>query len=183
MTNTLILAISLAILCLGTFWYNHYTNVLSVPQPSKQIQALDDSLKKVPVFAFETIHGTNHSIEDLEGKIVLLNFWATWCPPCIRELPAMLELAAHNENITLIAVSNDITKESLDRFLAKQDKNLLKHNDIYIVFDKQKAITQDLFQTYKLPETIIIDAQGIMRKKVVGFFDWENTSVDELLAQ
>jgi len=128
--------------------------------------------KTVPDFAFTDLFGKDYNIKDLRGKTVLLNFWASWCPPCIIEFPDLVKRARNDENIVFLAVSTDYRVENMEKFLAKQ--NLLKAptERIILVHDTDKTITQDLFQTYRLPETIIINDKGEMVEKIAGAIEW-----------
>ncbi len=125
---------------------------------------------KVPAFSFQTLEGQTFNIRDKEGRIVLLSFWATWCPPCVKEFPLLLEVARqYPDEVTLVAISSDFQEENLSRFLAK-DQNKIGNADknIHIVLDKDSSITRDLFQTFRLPEMIVLDKSGLMRTKFVG---------------
>jgi len=119
------------------------------------------------------LYGTKHSIEDFRGKTVIINFWATWCPPCITEFPDLIEIAATREDIVLIAISNDMREEKIAPFLTKMDKAHMSSADVIVAYDADKSITQDLFQTYRLPESIIVTPDGYMKQKVVGIIDWK----------
>lgn len=188
MTNFLLTAAAILI-ALG---YAFYTDKLEIPQgyksnkPSPEaiakikmqendygLKDLADKIQKVPSFSFEDLNGTKHSIEDFRGKTVIINFWATWCPPCITEFPDLIEIAATREDIVLIAISNDMREEKIAPFLAKMDKAHMSSADVIVAYDADKSITQDLFQTYRLPESIIVTPDGYMKQKVVGIIDWK----------
>jgi thiol-disulfide isomerase/thioredoxin len=122
-------------------------------------------------FAFETIDGQNHTLSDFQGRYVLLHFWATWCPPCIKELPDLIDLAEKQPDIAIIAVSTDHTREKMKNFLESFD---LPAN-FHAVFDAGKVITEDMFATYQLPETVIINPDQTFRRKIIGAYaGWTN---------
>lgn len=116
-----------------------------------------------------TLHLLDGRMVDLaayRGKAVLLNFWASWCIPCAVEYPQMLRLAATlPDDLVILAVSSDAERAAIDRFLARHGTG---PDNVIIAHDPEKKITQDLFGTVRLPETILIDAAGIMREKVIG---------------
>jgi thiol-disulfide isomerase/thioredoxin len=128
--------------------------------------------KIVPDFSFTDLFGKKYTIQDLRGKTVLLNFWASWCPPCIVEFPDLVKRASEDEHIIFLAVSTDFRVENMEKFLADQKLLDAPAPRIILVHDTDKTITQDLFQTYRLPETIIINDKGEMVEKIAGAIDW-----------
>ncbi|MFP4314463.1 MAG: TlpA family protein disulfide reductase [Alphaproteobacteria bacterium] len=133
------------------------------------------TMHPVPSFIFTDTQGQNFSIEDFKGKIVVLNFWASWCAPCIKEMPYFLKLAEeYPDDVVFIGLSNDFTPEAMNRFLEKlaQDNHAATQApNVFFAFDENAQVTRNIFQTYRLPETIIIDQKGIMREKLIGA-DW-----------
>lgn len=156
----------------------------STPPPamSANPEITDVRSQPAPDFSFSVIgsHGTKR-LSDYKGKIVLLNFWASWCAPCVIEFPKLEILAkTYPEQLVVLAVSADSEEKDIHRFLKKfshhEQKNFL------IVHDKDKAISQDLFQTIRLPETIIIDPAGEMVRKVAGDTDWTGPDMKAYLS-
>jgi thiol-disulfide isomerase/thioredoxin len=125
-----------------------------------------DTATAAPVFGFFDLGGKKHNLSDFQGKIVMINFWATWCPPCVVEFPNLIALANDfKSDVVLIAVSSDFEDDSLQRFLGKQ-KNWQADN-ILVTRDEVGA-TANLFQVYRLPETWIIGRRGEILDKWVG---------------
>lgn len=121
-------------------------------------------------FSFRTMDGTAHKLSDFRGKIVILNFWASWCAPCVREFPTLLNAAEQNKGrAVLIALSYDLNDPAMMRFLETMKKK--GHNwekpHIYIARDDQD-IAGKLFGTTQFPETFIIDGAGQIRDKFIG---------------
>ncbi|MEM6781129.1 MAG: redoxin domain-containing protein, partial [Pseudomonadota bacterium] len=85
---------------------------------------------KAPQVTFRRLDGKNIELEDFEGQLVMLNFWATWCAPCKVEFPQMLELANDDKDIIFLAVSVDAAAEDIDRFLRTQDQEHMQHRDV-----------------------------------------------------
>jgi cytochrome c biogenesis protein CcmG, thiol:disulfide interchange protein DsbE len=108
------------------------------------------------------------------GRVVLLNFWATWCPPCIQEMPALIQLHHEHPELAIVAVSIDEDPEAYSRFL------LRRHVDLITVRDPAQKAAQ-LFHTEGWPETYIIDRNGIIRRKIVGDPDWSNPEIRAFL--
>jgi thiol-disulfide isomerase/thioredoxin len=141
------------------------------PVPDSVIETYDNK-SIVPDFSFTTTDGRNINIRDLKGKIILLNFWASWCPPCVKEFPDLLRMTKEFRNdLVLIAVSSDHDKDAMDRFIRKMKSEGYDPGNVLIAMDTQGRITQDIFQTFQLPETIIIDKQQKPATKLVGA-DW-----------
>jgi peroxiredoxin len=107
------------------------------------------------------------TLSQFKGQVVVLNFWATWCPPCIEEMPSLVRMQQHmqSKGVTVLAVSVDVDENNYRRFLKEHGVNLLTVRD-----PDQKS--NGLYGTFKFPETYIIDRNGIMRRKFIGAVDW-----------
>ncbi len=129
----------------------------------------------LPAFEMQDLKGKTYQSSDFAGKTIVINFWATWCPPCIVEFPRLLEIArAHPDDLVLLAISSDTNANSIERFLGRltgQNAAAIKQDNVYIIHDKMNRITFDLFQTAMLPETIIVNSEQEMIHKLVGA-DW-----------
>ena len=133
---------------------------------------------QAPDFTVSDIYGRDISLAKLRGRIVILHFWASWCPPCLVEFPKLVELSKANENdITLLAVSSDETAEAVRKFYASQLKSAAKPGNIVMVWDRDRKITHDLFQTFAYPQTIVIDGSGRMVRKIAGDADWTSPAM------
>jgi cytochrome c biogenesis protein CcmG, thiol:disulfide interchange protein DsbE len=129
--------------------------------------------KKAPDFTVSD--GTNTiKLSSYRGHTVLLNFWASWCGPCIEETPGLEQLHHDRPDIEILGVSVDTDRNSYQRFLRQYQV------DIPTVMDPdQKA--SSLYHTDGWPETYIIDRDGIIRRKVVGNPDWSNPEMRAFL--
>jgi cytochrome c biogenesis protein CcmG/thiol:disulfide interchange protein DsbE len=108
------------------------------------------------------------SLHDLKGKPILLNFWASYCVPCIREMPSLTQLQRRmGRNLTILAVSVDEDPDAYHKFLRDHQIELLT------VWDPAKK-SPALYGTQMFPETYIIDASGTVRRKVVGQEDFNS---------
>lgn len=114
-------------------------------------------------------------LRDLRGKIVVLNFWATWCPPCVEEMPSLVKLQSNlKDRVVVLAVSVDEDERSYHTFLKKNNVDLLTVRD-----PQQKS--NELYGTFKFPETYIIDRNGVVQRKFIGPVDWTRSDVVEYL--
>lgn len=116
------------------------------------------------------------ALSDYRGKIVLLNFWASWCPPCIEETPSMIALQNQmGGRITILAVSTDADRNAYLRFLREQKTNFLTVRDAAQNSNK-------LYGTVIYPETYIIDREGVVRRKFIGPVDWTKPDIIQYLS-
>ena len=123
-----------------------------------------------PAFALPERPGPGEiSLASLRGQVVLLNFWATWCEPCEREMPAMQRLYEKLEpaGLHLLAVSVDDDKEIVDLFRKRFGLSFK------ILWDPDKRVS-DAYQTYRYPETLLIGRDGVVVERYVGPRDWDS---------
>jgi len=128
------------------------------------------------------INGKSEHLSDFRGKVVVLNFWATWCPPCVEETPALIELNKRiaNRNGVVLGVSVDEDPAAYEKFIQDHGINFPTSRDA------SKKYAQD-YGTVMYPETYIIDRRGKIARKVIGPQDWNSAEMvayfDALLAQ
>ena len=135
----------------------------------------DPEYPPAPGFTFTDLNGKSYASNDFKGKTVILNFWATWCPPCVKEFPVLLQIAAkHKDKVVFIALSSDIDDDTIKKFLAAQK---IKSSANVIIARDAANIGGDLFQTFQLPETFVIDAAGRIRAKFTGA-DWQQSELE-----
>ena len=113
-------------------------------------------------------------LADYRGKVVLVNFWATWCQPCIVELPSLLQLHRDQPNLVILAVSIDENPDAYATFIAR------RHIDLITVRDPSQSAAK-LFHTDMWPETYLIDRNGVIRSKYVGAQDWSDPELRAFL--
>jgi cytochrome c biogenesis protein CcmG/thiol:disulfide interchange protein DsbE len=115
------------------------------------------------------------TLSQLRGKPVVLNFWATWCPPCVEEMPSLVELQKKlGDKVTILAVSEDADENAVKQFVRDHNVDLMTVRDA-----KQSA--NALYGTFKFPETYIIDKDGVIRRKFIGATDWTNPEIVDYL--
>jgi peroxiredoxin len=128
----------------------------------------------LPAFRFFTANNTVRTLADYRGRGVVLNLWATWCGPCVAELPTMDRLAATlaPDGIVVLPVSSDIGGAGAVR--AFYDSHDIEH--LPILLDPGGAITQ-AWQVPGIPVTVIFDREGHPRARLVGGADWGTAEV------
>lgn len=162
--------------------------LLLIPQTRKPIQVLVNKgialfVKPSPIEVSERKHITNFNwilknvhaetfnFEDAKGKVIVLNFWATWCPPCIAEMPSLEKLYqdySSNEDILFLFVSNE-DSDILNKFMVDKNYN----------FPVYQPLTQypSEFNVTSIPRTFIIDKNGAIVIDKSGAADWYSDSV------
>ena len=118
------------------------------------------------------------SLSQFRGQVLVLNFWATWCPPCIEETPSleMMQERMRSRGVVVLGVSIDVDADAYHRFLQQKSINFLTVRD-----PEQKVAT--MYGTTGWPETYIIDRDGVVRRKLVGAVDWNSPEVVQFLAK
>jgi cytochrome c biogenesis protein CcmG/thiol:disulfide interchange protein DsbE len=118
------------------------------------------------------------TLSQLRGKIVVLNFWATWCPPCVEEMPSLVEMQRRMKakGVTVLAVSLDVDDAAYRQFVKQHNVDLLTVRD-----GDEKS--NSLYGTFKFPETYIIDRNGVMRRKFIGAVDWTEPEITDFLGK
>ena len=109
-------------------------------------------------------------LAQFRGHIVIVNFWATYCLPCIEELPSLLALQRRMPELAIVAVSWDDDPAAYQRFLT------LHHVDLLTIRDPSQKVAT-LYGTALIPETYIIDRNGILRRKFVSAQDWTSPDI------
>ncbi len=121
---------------------------------------------------FEDLEGSEFSLRDFQGKTLFINYWATWCNPCLAEMPSMVKLYEQykdNEDIVFLYLS----KESRDTII-----DYIPKDEALAKLPLYKIITDDeLFSTRGIPTTFIVDSSGEILVKDVGSAKWDDQSV------
>lgn len=122
-----------------------------------------------PNFMLTDLHGKDWQLSDLHGKVVFINFWATWCPPCIKELPSMdgLNKRMSDTSFKMLAILYNDRPE-----LGQSMVNKLGFT-FTVLIDPDSPTAKEYGLT-GVPETYIIDTQGILREKFIGPYDWNS---------
>ncbi len=121
-----------------------------------------------------------HSLSDFKGQVVVLSFWATWCEPCVREMPALFRLykALQGKDVAILPISVDFKGVSVVKPFYQQ--NGLENFPIFLD-DKGRAFKD--FKIQALPSAFVIDRKGNVVAKVMGEMDWDNEANKNYLLQ
>ncbi|GBL39319.1 thiol-disulfide oxidoreductase ResA [Nitrospirota bacterium] len=145
-----------------------------LPVAERQVVRLGEP---APNFQLRDLNGRQVVLSELRGKVVLLNFWATWCGPCRVEMPAMEKLyrAFSRNDFEILAVSTDAQGVSVTRPF--QQENRLTFPILHDA-DYRVGLT---YGARSLPMTFMVDRQGIVRHQVFGARDWGATEAHQLV--
>jgi cytochrome c biogenesis protein CcmG, thiol:disulfide interchange protein DsbE len=136
-----------------------------------------------------TLQDSDHKVtlSQFRGQVVVLNFWATWCPPCVEETPALnhLEKYIESRNGVILGVAADEDPAAYEKFLHDQGVVFLTYRDTSTK-DNHSPIAQS-YGTSMYPETYVIDRHGKIARKFIGFQQWDSPDMlayfDALLGQ
>lgn len=163
----------IAVGSLWMFWFAASLGPATKAQAEAACRALEPELRSgpAPEFSLQDLQGQPVSLQDLRGKFVVLNFWATWCEPCIREWPQLERLAerlADRDDVVVVAVSVDQDQSLVAPFLARMG---LEQTGVRVLWDP----TGKLHNTYgsdKLPDTYFVDHDGQLVHVYVNVREW-----------
>lgn len=173
MKHLIALSVVLALtgaMAFGWFQYREFLHQGS--RPTEALIKLNTMEKYgVPVFELEDIKGIKHSLEDYKDKVVIINFWASWCEPCVREFPSMLRLLkTFPHDVVILAISHDKDFEDLTTFVEAFDMQGL--NNFLVFWDKETKIAKE-YGTKVLPESFILSRGLNLERKVAGVEEWD----------
>jgi thiol-disulfide isomerase/thioredoxin len=128
------------------------------------------------VFDLPDVKGEQHTLEDYRGQVVLVNFWASWCPPCIQEMPALekLQQQLDEQPFEVLAVNVGEKKYRVWKFLK------LISFDLPVLLDERKD-TFNAWGASVLPTSFLLDKQGRVRYRVQGETEWDSNAVISLI--
>lgn len=130
----------------------------------------------LPPFALEDTDGKTHRLSDYRGKVILVNFWATWCPPCVKEMPAMQRLRTKlgEKAFRILALNVADDEESVRDFVHKAKLNFS------ILMDREGAVGRD-WRVYALPASFVLNAKGDITHRLYGALEWDSPEVVALI--
>lgn len=129
-----------------------------------------------PPLVLKDLGGNTHTLDDYRGRIVLLNFWATWCTPCLIEMPDMQRLDASfpDAELTVLAVNVKESREKAWRFQQLLDVNFT------VLLDTAGLVARD-WNVAMYPTSYLIDTSGQIRYVVFGALDWDSPKIKQVI--
>ena len=171
-------ALMLSLLIVSGFW--KIEKSMEVPPPpmaegqvaqSKQAPPAMEG-KRAPDFTLPALGGGNISLADYRGKVVFLNIWATWCPPCRKEMPSMQKMYEHfkGKDFEMLTISIDENQSLVAPFMKELGLTFP------VVFDPAQKVASQ-YKITGVPETYIIDKTGVVTHHLLGPGEWDNPGI------
>jgi len=166
---------ALGALVLAAVIYGLYTSY-EARLPANQSPAAFQVISKmesegVPDFTLERLDGTKLKLSDLKGKMLIVNFWASWCNPCVEELPSMVRLAEKMKGeLVVIAISTDENRKDIETFLKLFG---LPKPGFEVVWDRDGKM-KDMYAVGKIPESYIVTPDFKLARKILGVEKWDS---------
>jgi peroxiredoxin len=133
---------------------------------------------EAPDFTLVDRQGKTWTLSELKGQVVFVNFWATWCPPCREEMPSMQRLYTMlpKDKFKMLAILNKDDPALADKFAAQFGITMP-------ILDDQANKVGPTYGLTGLPETFIVDKEGILREKFIGPVQWDTIAIQQMLAK
>ena len=170
MTKKIIISLAvITALVLGVLYGKGLLSVHQGLEPPAALAALklEKAPKTAPDVSFAGPEGTRHALKAFQGRYVLLNLWATWCGPCVNELPSLARLSRFAPGIRVVAVDT-ADRDTVDAAAFLKDHNA---RNLTAYRDNEKVMMKN-FVAISLPMTVLIDPQGNIVAKAAGPADW-----------
>ena len=131
-----------------------------------------------PEFSLSDPSGKTYTLSELKGSVVFINFWATWCPPCIEEMPSIQNLYNGFKDRKEFRMVTILYKDDYEKAMAYMKQN----NYALPVLIDREGKSAKAYGVTGVPETYIVDKQGVLREKVIGPADWNSSQADSLIS-
>ncbi len=160
---------------------------LSEPAPLKPLAKYEKNIRKrstqrlqqvsfpTPALALKDLAGNLHNLNDYKGKTVLVSFWASWCRPCLEEMPSLVKLKEeHKDNLEILAVNVGEEKATIEKFTGAMNINFP------LLQDLGSSTTKD-WKVYVYPSNYIVDKTGKLVYAAKGALDWQDADIEAVL--
>lgn len=150
--------------------YKYWAYLTAGMRPPAATLKMNQLEHGVPDFEVVDLNGKTIRFSEFRGKVLLVNIWATWCAPCVKEFPALRNLVREMKgDLTILAISYDRHREDIDSFIkvfGGLPENFL------VAWDRERKTTE-IFGTDVLPETYLISREGKLLRKIAGEAAWD----------
>ena len=137
------------------------------PTPTEEVTTGNEIGNLALDFSAKNLENIDINLSDYRGKMVFLNFWATWCGPCVRELPSIQKIHENYSDVVVLTINCGDSISDINNFM-------LKNNYTFNVIPDETGIISHLYYTDYIPLTLIIDETGIIKERHVGALTEEN---------
>ena len=177
MTRTALVTILLSSSAILTYVGYRTLNLVAIPQETTEVTATIEPVEMLPEFSLENVMGKQQSIGSWPGKALLVNFWATWCAPCLREIPLLAEYQANNEDLSFQVVG--IAVDRADPVQAFMNNMEFNYPILIGQSDAMDAAASFGVEFFGLPFSVFTDTEGHVLGVHTGELHAED--LDELL--
>lgn len=172
-----ILVVLILLLTFAMTWWFDGNRTIAAGETTAVVQIQQEIYETLPEnLILKDRQGKEIALSAFKGKVILLNFWATWCIPCIAEFDQFINLAqALPDDLVILAVSIDDKSAVIEPFLQRHVKQYSQTDNLYILWDEDKSVSQEMFQTIRVPETLIITPEMKIARKIAGLsLTWDS---------
>jgi len=138
------------------------------------------SLQKATAFALKDHLGQSYRLQDFRGKVVLLHFWATWCPPCLEEIPHVIQMAKQLQNKPIMILAISVDQRWEDALKIFPVKNL--PDNIVLLLDPEAKVAS-AYGVFKFPETFFLNKDFYVVTRWIGSQNWEKDYYEKLMSK
>ncbi len=174
-TTIVVLVMTLGVGCDSAV--THSENDSQWLQPAGTRKARPDLEQQAPEFTLPDLNGKWMSLSEVKGKVILLNFWATWCGPCRVEMPSMETVYSElkDEGFEILAISSDPQGVAVTRPFSESN------NLTFPILHDTEYEVSGAYGVRTLPMSFLIDRQGTLRHRVFGARDWNSSKAKEII--
>ena len=184
MMKRIVWTLALAVLCAALVYFNRPAPAVSEasPTPEAAVEYASDAPlghqvgEQLPDFTLTALSGEDFVLSAHRGKVVILNLWATWCTPCVNELPHFDRLQAeHPEEVAVLAIHSDLITDDVAGYLSRFEYG------IEFAVDEGGAVIASVGGSTMLPQTVVLDPCGVVTYNQVGSVTYE--VLEQLLSE
>ena len=126
-----------------------------------------------PDFVLKDLQGARQALSAYKGKVVILNFWSTTCPPCVQELPSLNELSREQKQsgLVVLGIALDPAEKPVRELVGKL------RLEFPIMLDSTKDVYFDSYGLFGQPVSVIVDRSGLVREKIIGAVEWNSPQI------
>lgn len=176
------LGLVVVLILVGTLWLGGVKLYSTSAGEINTGKSFDSNLIRLDALKVFTLTGENVSIRKIDTPFVVLNLWASWCGPCIEEVPSLIQFGERQRGkVSVVAISNDNSIADISAFI----KSYPKFSDplIAMYWDKDKGVAR-LLNIQALPESLVLEpSTGKVLKKIIGSIDWNSKDVDQYFSE
>lgn len=155
----------------------HWENTISFFRSNSELEKTQEVKFELSGVSLVDLKGRLIDFNILQNKVVILNFWASWCEPCIKEVPSLIKFSKKfNKKLIVVAISGDNDLAEVKAFL-KSFPGLESENS-FVVYEADK-VNFNFFKINKLPESMIFDKNHKFIRKISGSIDWQSEDVEK----